>query len=289
MQDNTRQSIYYNLIIPFCCMAIVWITGYSYTITQNRLLLVASLSFCIHGLIGIPSVIWRSEKLYDITGTIAVWTMMIGMSTQTIIGMDRAGVLASLCLLWTTRLGLFLLLRIHRHRKDARFDQMKKNPWSFLVAWQMSAVWTIITTLAALSAIASPHQSALTTLDLCLLAGWICAFSLEAIADWQKYQFKQKKQATPFIQSGLWAYSRHPNYLAEMLMWFFVAGLAVPNLQNSLFISLISPIFVVILLTFVSGINLLEAASDKKFGHLKAYRAYKQKTPVLLPKLTRLH
>ena len=193
--------------------------------------------------------------------------------------------LAIICLLWTTRLGLFLLLRIHIHKKDSRFDSIKRQPLSFMIAWEMSATWTVVTTLSATAAMTSMTQAPLSPVDIGLLCGWLVAWLTEAVADWQKYQFKQHKQKTPFICTGLWAYCRYPNYLSEMLMWILVACISLPNLTGTLYMSLISPCFVAVLLTNISGINLQEAANEKRFGKLKSYQKYKKDTPLLIPKI----
>ena len=88
-----------------------------------------------------------------------------------------------------------------------------------------------------------------------------------------------------FVNTGLWSRSRHPNYFGEITLWIGIAVIALPVLRGWQFVALISPIFVTLLLTKVSGIPLLEKKADKKWGGQEDYEAYKKKTPVLIPRL----
>lgn len=283
MQQSSLKQIGTCLFIPFTLLSLTWLTGTSNTNTQNILIQCTLLTLTIHWVVGAVSVMLQTEKVFDITGSAAVWCMIVLINNQTNTTAERNLILSSCCLVWTTRLGLFLLMRIHKHKKDRRFDELKTNKYNFFNTWQLSATWTLITLLSALTAISSSQDAPMTAIDYSLLGAWSLAFAAEAIADRQKMQFKTQKHKTPFIQTGLWKYSRHPNYFAEISMWICIAGLSYPNLYGSLYLSLISPIFVSILLTRVSGINLLEEASDKKFGHLKSYQHYKKTTPRLIP------
>jgi len=88
-----------------------------------------------------------------------------------------------------------------------------------------------------------------------------------------------------FISTGLWSVSRHPNYFGEILLWFGIAIISLPLLVGWQFITLASPLFVYFLITKVSGLPMLEAKSEKKWGHSKDYQDYKNQTPVLVPYL----
>ena len=77
---------------------------------------------------------------------------------------------------------------------------------------------------------------------------------------------------------------KHPNYFGEIILWIGIFLIAFPSLIGSQYIVLISPIFVYFLLTSISGINLLEAKAEKKWGNLKSYKDYKKITPELIPK-----
>jgi steroid 5-alpha reductase family enzyme len=115
---------------------------------------------------------------------------------------------------------------------------------------------------------------------------WLFGFAIEAIADNQKTAFrKDPANKGKFISTGLWSRSRHPNYFGEIILWIGVMLIAVPVLQGWQWIALISPIFVTLLLTKVSGIPMLETRADEKWGGQTDYEAYKKNTPILIPKL----
>eukprot|EP00467_Chlorarachnion_reptans_P025727 CAMPEP_0114535976 /NCGR_PEP_ID=MMETSP0109-20121206/28738_1 /TAXON_ID=29199 /ORGANISM="Chlorarachnion reptans, Strain CCCM449" /LENGTH=143 /DNA_ID=CAMNT_0001719647 /DNA_START=429 /DNA_END=860 /DNA_ORIENTATION=- len=113
--------------------------------------------------------------------------------------------------------------------------------------------------------------------------GYILGLGIEVVADWQKSRFKSDKSNPnrhKWCDIGLWKYSRHPNYLGEILIWWSIFVMSQPTAP---FWSILSPIFVTGLISFVSGIPLLEAKYESKFGNDTEYQQYKQKTPILFP------
>jgi steroid 5-alpha reductase family enzyme len=107
---------------------------------------------------------------------------------------------------------------------------------------------------------------------------------IEAVADTQKSAFRAKAEnGGRFVSTGLWHYSRHPNYFGEILLWWGVFLYAVPFLDGAAFAVVIGPIFITLLLLFVSGIPLLERSADEKYGDDPAYRDYKRRTSILVP------
>jgi steroid 5-alpha reductase family enzyme len=115
---------------------------------------------------------------------------------------------------------------------------------------------------------------------------WVIGFTIEVAADVQKSRFNSDPtNKGRFVRDGLWSRSRHPNYFGEIVLWIGVAIIALPILQGWQWVALLSPIFVTLLLTRVTGIPLLEMKADKKWGGQPDYEAYKQATPVLIPRL----
>ena len=112
---------------------------------------------------------------------------------------------------------------------------------------------------------------------------FIFGLLLEIIADYQKTQFRnQPENKGHFISSGLWAHSRHPNYVGEIVLWTGVSVMSFSSLSGVQYIALISPIFTYLLIVYVSGVRILEASGEKRWGHLKSYQEYLKNTPSLL-------
>ena len=87
-----------------------------------------------------------------------------------------------------------------------------------------------------------------------------------------------------FISSGLWSISRHPNYFGEIILWIGIFIISLPSLEGFEYLTVISPLFVFVLLNKISGINLLEKKADETWGDLDEYKNYKKSTPELIPK-----
>ena len=149
------------------------------------------------------------------------------------------------------------------------------------------ALWVSLTACAAIIAILSPEENTLPMLAIVGMALWLTGFIIESISDYQKRVFrKENNPSQSFIHTGLWARSRHPNYFGEITLWTGIAVIALNTLSGVEFITLISPVFVYILLTRMSGINLLERIADERYGELEEYQRYKRNTPVSYTHLT---
>jgi len=241
------------------------------------------LAFGLQWLAFIPAYLRQTEKFYDLTGSlsyISVVFVAVLMSGHTD---SRSLLLAALIIIWALRLGSFLFLRILADGSDSRFDKIKPRPISFLATWSLQGLWVSMTAGCALAAITTDTVKPLTLLDLIGIVLWLLGFALEVIADRQKRRFRQLHGSGQFITTGLWSRSRHPNYLGEIMLWLGVALLAAPALQGWQWVTAISPLFVYLLLTRVSGIPLLERKSDQKWGDDPQYLAYEAKVPVLVP------
>jgi|TARA_Y100000996_G_scaffold122298_1_gene91908 steroid 5-alpha reductase family enzyme len=247
------------------------------------------ISFIVHWLAFIPSYALRTEKYYDICGTFAYVCVLLTALYLTTSASENSlhtrSILAIvLVLTWALRLGFFLFVRVLKAGEDRRFREVKQKFSGFLVWWTISALWVFLTTVNALVMIinnVSYHSDYYFYFGLVV---WIAGFSFEVIADEQKRRFRsQSSNKEQFISTGLWSISRHPNYFGEILLWIGMAVIAFPTLQGWQHISLISPIFIYLLLTRMSGVNLLEKYADEKWGDDENYQNYKRDTPVIIP------
>jgi steroid 5-alpha reductase family enzyme len=244
------------------------------------------LAFVIQWLAFVPAFIWQSEKFYDLTGSltyISVTTIIVVLSPEVD---GRSLLLLALILIWAGRLGTFLFRRVQKAGKDGRFDEIKTSFWRFLMAWTLQGLWVTFTFAAALAAITSRTRQELGWVALIGFLIWLFGFAFEVIADNQKSRFrKDPANEGKFIQSGLWAKSRHPNYFGEIVLWVGVAIIAIPVLQGWQWVTMVSPLFVALLITRISGVPLLEKRADEKWGGQEDYEAYKKRTPTLIPRL----
>jgi steroid 5-alpha reductase family enzyme len=250
--------------------------------------LAIALAFLVQWLAFIPSYVFKTERYFDLIGSftyITVMTLTVVISGATD---ARSVLLLILVLIWAGRLGPFLFRRVRRAGKDDRFDEIKGSFLRFFTTWTLQGLWISLTLAAALAVVTSAEPKGLDAFAVIGLVVWILGFAIEAVADWQKSRFRADPANTgDFITTGLWAWSRHPNYFGEIVLWTGVAIIALPILSGWRLLTLISPVFVYLLLTRVSGVPLLEKKADAKWGGQEAYEAYKRQTPVLVPLLGR--
>lgn len=250
--------------------------------------LCAMIGFLLHWLAYIPAYIFQTEHYFDLIGSLSfIATILLAnwLSPDSSPSDNaRSALLSVMVLAWAIRLGIFLFSRVRREGKDRRFADIKPFFLRFLFTWTLGGLWVLITVAAALAAITSGR---VVTLGLGAYIGaalWLLGFLFETIADRQKSAFRSNPDNKgKFVRSGLWSISRHPNYLGEMMLWIGVAIVAAPVLQGWQTLTLISPVFVVLLICRVSGIPLLESRADEKWGDDPEYQDYIHNTPVLIP------
>lgn len=246
--------------------------------------LVVGIAFLINWLSFIPAYLLQTEKFYDLTGSfsyISVAVLAVVLSP----GADwRAILLMALVVIWAGRLGTFLFRRIHKSGKDDRFDEIKTSFAKFLLTWSLQGLWVTFTAAATLAAITTDVRKEFGVWAIIGLLIWVFGFTFEAVADAQKSRFKANPENKgKFISSGLWSLSRHPNYFGEIVIWIGVALIAFPVLHGWQYATLISPVFVALLLIKISGIPMLEKKADNRWGGQEDYERYKKNTPVLVP------
>lgn len=243
-------------------------------------------AFLIQWLVFIPAYLLQTEKFFDLTGSLTyISTILLAVALSTELD-QRSFLLSALVVIWAVRLGSFLFRRVQKAGKDGRFDEIKPSFILFLNVWTIQGLWVTFTMAAALVAITSTNHKELDAFAIIGLLIWIFGFAIEVTADSQKSRFSANPENKgKFIRTGLWSRSRHPNYFGEIMLWVGVAIIALPVLQGWQWVAMISPLFVTLLLTRISGIPLLEKRADEKWGGQEDYEIYKKNTPVLIPKL----
>ena len=244
----------------------------------------ASVGFILHWAVFIPSYLLQTEHYFDLTGALSyISTITLAAYLHPLLDL-RGLIICVLISIWAVRLGSFLFMRIKRAGQDRRFIESKTRFWQFLYIWTMGGAWVFITMAAGLAAITSMTQRPLGIFAIAGVFLWLVGFSIEVVADRQKTKFRQlPENADHFITSGLWAYSRHPNYFGEILLWLGITVIALPTLVGWQYVTLVSPIFVALLLIKVSGVRLLEADAKDRWGSDPNYQYYVNNTPVLVP------
>lgn len=240
------------------------------------------ISLIIQIILFIPAFLFKTDKLTDLSYSLSFVVLAFFAffsSTQ-----DTARILLLLMiLLWALRLGSYLFYRINKIGRDTRFDDIRNNFFKFFMFWFLQGVSVFIILINSLFIFSSKSNYTFNYLSLIGVAVWALGLSIEGISDIQKFKFKQNNKGK-WINSGLWKYARHPNYFGEMLCWIgiFIFSSFYLNLTQIVY-SLISPLFIIFLLLFVTGIPTLEKKYDVQFKDNKEYWLYKQKTNLLLP------
>ncbi len=199
----------------------------------------------------------------------------------------REGLVLTLVSVWALRLSGFLLLRNWGQPEDKRYQSIRANNspfWikSLIVVFGLQAVlaWLISLPLfVALQPATSFHW-----VDAGALILWMTGFTFEAISDWQLYRFKKNPQhEAAVLSTGLWAYSRHPNYFGEAMIWWSYFLYALPA---GGWWTIYAPVLMTLLLIRVSGVRLMEQSIGAR---RPAYADYIRRTNAFFPGRSREH
>jgi steroid 5-alpha reductase family enzyme len=243
-----------------------------------------ALAFVIQWIVFIPAFLNQTEKFFDLTGSITYILVTLVAVLVSPAPDARSWILLAVVVIWAARLGTFLFRRVQAAGADTRFDDIKPSLPRFLLTWTLQGLWVSFSLAAALAAITAEVRPELGIVAIIGLVVWAVGFGIEVIADNQKSRFRAvPENKGKFINTGLWAWSRHPNYFGEIVLWIGVAIIALPVLQGWQYVTLISPVFVTLLLTRISGVPMLEARADERWGGQPDYEAYKANTSILIP------
>jgi steroid 5-alpha reductase family enzyme len=242
-----------------------------------------AVAFIINWMVFIHAYANRTEKFFDLTGGItfiSVILLAVFLSPKTD---GRSWLLVGMVVVWAARLSSFLFMRIRNAGEDRRFRELKQSFSRFLVTWTLQGLWVSLSLAAALLAITSQTRKPLGAFAVIGFLVWLFGFGIEVIADRQKSAFKALPENDgKFINTGLWSWSRHPNYFGEIVLWIGVTIIALPIFQGWGWLMLISPVFITLLLTRISGVPMLERRADEKWGGQADYEAYKARTSILV-------
>lgn len=252
--------------------------------STNPYLLTLLISFAINFGFFIFAALFKTDKVTDLSYGLSFILLTIFLLITQQVTQTPQLIIAGLVIIWGIRLITYLFIRILKIKKDSRFDKIRSKPLEFAKFWffQALAVWVIM--LPASTLLSTPQTlnvNLFTTLGMLIT---LLGLSIETIADWQKFSFKNQPQnKDKWIQSGIWQYSRHPNYFGEMTFWWGLFVIVIPTLNNWQWLTIAGPLFITYILLFVSGIPPLEKRYAKKYAENKDYLKYKNKTSLLLP------
>lgn len=255
--------------------------------------LCAVIAIGVQWLSWVPASAKQTERFFDLIGgvtflAVVVFSLWAGSHSEP--PSSREWIVSALVVIWALRLSGFLFLRIHRAGKDGRFDQLKTSPVRFVIPWTLQGLWVFLTmsVVVVINSQSGPSPD-LSIWDGMGMALWLIGFSIEVVADTQKTVFNSKPDNQGrWINEGLWARSRHPNYLGEILLWTGVALFGVSCFEGLEMVAWASPVFVYLLLTRISGIPLLDERALSKWGDNPDYLQYRSDTPALMPRLRAL-
>lgn len=235
------------------------------------------------------------DKVTDLAGSLNFIVLAVLSLVLQGVYDTRAVVLTCLQVAWALRLGAFLLVRVLKRGKDERFDEMRANCLAFFGFWVFQILWVFLVSLPVVLANSCGEQSDGSfgeARDIIGIVLWTVGLAVENAADTSKSTFNDNPaNKGKLLRSGVWKYSRHPNYFGEMLCWVGLTIAASANFGSNggetwfYYVSAISPVFTFLVLMFLSGVPLAEDRYDERFGLSNEYLEYKRSTSplILLP------
>lgn len=247
------------------------------------MLLIFVIIMCIQFVFWILSVSFKTERYFALSATISLITaILVSLLVRNDPPHVRQIVVSCLALVWAFRLGLFLFNRVLRV-EDKRFADRKNSVTRFTTSWILELVWICVTALPIFVLNAnSGNQAPLMWADYLGYALFALGFLIEAIADYQKNAFKNH-HPQDYVDTGLWRYSRHPNYFGEWLLWMGLYFACAPGFSPIQYVTLISPIFTTLWMLFGTGVQHLEEYDSVRYGNRQDYQSYRYKTSKFVP------
>ncbi|MEO6728364.1 MAG: DUF1295 domain-containing protein [Candidatus Dojkabacteria bacterium] len=245
------------------------------TVSIILLMTIAWIISQVVGKLSIVDIVWGLGFI-----VVALSTLIFNAQYQ-----PRQILVTLLVCLWGGRLAFYIYLRNKGKPEDFRYQKMKEN-WgkdeaihSYLKVFLLQGFFMFLVTFVVQIINTFAYQPAIGIVDIIGAAVWIFGFLFESIGDYQMYMFKKDpKNKGKIMTSGLWKYTRHPNYFGEATQWW---GIFIISLRAPFgIIGIISPIVITYMLRKVSGVPMLEA----KYKENKEYQNYIKNTSGFIPK-----
>ena len=250
----------------------------------NNLLFTALVSFGVQAFFFAFASTFKTDKLTDLVYgmTFIILAALFLFLPEHL--SERNILIMALIIIWGLRLAAYLFARILKIKHDARFDGRRENFLNFLAFWSFQGAVIFIAFMPGNMVGSSDSQSALGLLDYIGAGMWLVGFIIETVADAQKFAFRNKPENKgKFMGSGLFKYSRYPNYFGEILLWWGIFVIGIPVYEGLQWLAVLGPLFITFILLKVSGIPLLEESSEKRYGHMPEFQAYRKNTSLLIP------
>jgi steroid 5-alpha reductase family enzyme len=244
------------------------------------LLVSASVTFFLFILTFLLAVAIHNSSIVDVFWGLGF--IVIALVAYILSPSPSSAIIAVLVAMWGTRLAVHIALRSVGRGEDFRYAHWRRDwgdGWvvrSFLQIFLLQWVLMQVVALPIVLVTTSKLTNLVSTLVGILV--WIFGFYYEAIGDYQLTRFKaQKRNKNKLMTTGLWRYTRHPNYFGEALLWWGIALIAYASTGN--IIVFVGPLLIDFLLLYVSGIPLLEA----KYKGRKDWVTYARRTSIFIP------
>ncbi|HRI05966.1 MAG TPA: DUF1295 domain-containing protein [Candidatus Dojkabacteria bacterium] len=240
------------------------------------------ISLGIQIVLGTIAIVRKTDILTDISYGLT-FLLLISLAFWSEIFDPVKMVLYILVALWALRIAGYLFIRILKTKRDKRFDGIRENPVKFMSFWLLQGVTVWVVLLPSIVLIDLDYSLSFNAISIIGIIFAFVGLIIEGIADMQKFRFKSlKENEGRWVDVGLWRFSRHPNYLGEIMVWVGAFIFVLPFINGISIFSIISPLFIYYLLTHVSGIPTLEKKYDERFKDNKEYQEYKKRTGRLL-------
>ena len=242
-------------------------------------------------IVPVMAVLWRRQlTTREADAVDLAWTAGLGAAAVFYAAAVPAGagwrrwMVAAMAGVWSARLAWHLAERVRTPGEDGRYRDLRSKwgraaPKKFFIFYQAQAALVVVLSVHFLLAMRQPDPS-LRTADLAGLAIWAASIAGESVADRQLHRFR----TTPgnegrVCKTGLWRYSRHPNYFFEWLHWLAYVPIAYGTAP--LWAVLFAPALLLVAIRFVTGIPPIERRSLERRGD--EYRRYQQTTSAFIP------